>query len=47
MELVEGNFVTAVALLECSDGAQLYVGTSKGLLVVTNALLVSVAGGLV
>lgn len=39
VELVEGNFVTAVALLECSDGAQLYVGTSKGLLVVTNALL--------
>ncbi|PIO74100.1 hypothetical protein TELCIR_03901 [Teladorsagia circumcincta] len=39
VELAEDNFVTSVALLECSDGAQLYVGTSKGLLVVANALL--------
>ncbi|KHJ98123.1 kinase domain protein [Oesophagostomum dentatum] len=39
VELAEGNIVTCIALLEGSDGAQLYVGTSKGLLVVANALL--------
>ncbi|KAK5976329.1 Leucine-rich repeat serine/threonine-protein kinase 1 [Trichostrongylus colubriformis] len=39
VELAEDNFVTSMALLECSDGAQLYVGTSKGLLVVANALM--------
>uniref|UniRef100_A0A7I4XV63 non-specific serine/threonine protein kinase n=1 Tax=Haemonchus contortus TaxID=6289 RepID=A0A7I4XV63_HAECO len=39
VELAEDNFVTSIALHECSDGAQLYVGTSKGLLVVANALL--------
>ncbi|WKX90323.1 hypothetical protein Q1695_009287 [Nippostrongylus brasiliensis] len=39
VELAEDNFVTCIALLECSDGAQLYIGTSKGLLVVASAHL--------
>ncbi|KAJ1361787.1 hypothetical protein KIN20_021128 [Parelaphostrongylus tenuis] len=39
VELAEGNFVTCIALLENSSDAQLYVGTSKGLLVVASALL--------
>ncbi|VDM57866.1 unnamed protein product [Angiostrongylus costaricensis] len=41
VELAEGNFVTCIALLENCNNAQLYVGTSKGLLVVASALLVS------
>ncbi|KJH53343.1 kinase domain protein [Dictyocaulus viviparus] len=39
IDLAEENFVTCIALLENHDNAQLYVGTSKGLLVVANALL--------
>uniref|UniRef100_A0A0K0DLQ1 non-specific serine/threonine protein kinase n=1 Tax=Angiostrongylus cantonensis TaxID=6313 RepID=A0A0K0DLQ1_ANGCA len=39
VELAEGNFVTCIALLENSNDSQLYVGTSKGLLVVASALL--------
>ncbi|EYB82696.1 hypothetical protein Y032_0353g3295 [Ancylostoma ceylanicum] len=39
VEMAEENVVTCAALLENADGAQLYVGTSRGLLVVANALL--------
>lgn len=38
--MAEENVVTCAALLENADGAQLYMGTSRGLLVVANALLV-------
>ncbi|KAK6730869.1 hypothetical protein RB195_007374 [Necator americanus] len=39
VELAEENVVTCIALLESADGAQMYVGTSRGLLIVANALL--------